>query len=287
MICSMDDVHDDVLYLGMRCIVCNMFVVFPTANISTVSKVECPQCTRKFCVRCKTPWHGAGRCPLEVYDESVELWRSQSGAQKCPTCKKLIEKDGPDTCNHMIHKIVDAIPCIRERTDFCCKLSFVIIVLYGHHLIVIPSLDLCGEEVLPNYPHDEVKNPGVNHFPEGVFQKCRHIINKEKEEERERLRRQKRMRAKQLMLMSTTGGSSRQSSSVLPSDGLVWETSTVTSESYDWSSPPPSRQRRRNHQSPATSPSRVRNYSSDQEFELNYFDEEWGLALTQPDNEQS
>jgi hypothetical protein len=50
----------------------------------------------------------------------------------------LIEKDGPDTCNHMVHKSVDGIPCVRDRTDFCCKFSFlsadlVVIINYVAH----------------------------------------------------------------------------------------------------------------------------------------------------------
>ena len=28
-------------------------------------------------------------------------------------------------------------------------------------------------EVTPDYPHEEVNNPGVNHFPDGVFNDCR------------------------------------------------------------------------------------------------------------------
>ena len=53
---------------------------------------------------------------------------------------------------------------------------------------------MCGEEVLPDYPHDEVKNPGVNHFPDGVFQKCLKLIQREREAERERLKKIKRQR---------------------------------------------------------------------------------------------
>ena len=55
-------------------------------------------------------------------------------------------------------------------------------------------IDLCGEEVTPDYPHEEVRNIGVNHFPEGVFQKCRKILQKERDAERELLRKQKRRR---------------------------------------------------------------------------------------------
>ena len=54
--------------------------------------------------------------------------------------------------------------------------------------------DLCGEEVLPDYPHNEVRNAGVNHFPEGVFQKCRVILQRERDVEREKLKKAKRLR---------------------------------------------------------------------------------------------
>jgi hypothetical protein len=115
------------------------------------------------------------RCPLDKFDETLEAWKEISGAQKCPACFKLIEKDDPDTCNHMVHKITDGIPCIHDRTDFCY---------------------LCGELVTADYPHDEVRNPGVNHFPDGVFQKCRIITAKEREVERDRLRKIRRMKIK-------------------------------------------------------------------------------------------
>lgn len=108
---------------GMRCIFCNNYVNFPS-DMNHVARVECPYCVQCFCVGCKRPWHYGGRCPLEIVDDSLEDWKKRSGAQKCPSCKKLIEKDDPDTCNHMVHKITDPIPCIRDRTDFCCKLSF-------------------------------------------------------------------------------------------------------------------------------------------------------------------
>lgn len=54
-------------------------------------------------------------------------------------------------------------------------------------------IDLCGEEITADYPHDEVRSVGVNHFPNGVFQKCRIILKREKEEERNRLKRIRRM----------------------------------------------------------------------------------------------
>src|SRR3546814_16019379 len=60
------------------------------------------------------------KCPLDRDDETLESWRLKRGAQKCPGCMKIIEKDDPSTCNHMVHKSTDAIPCLQERTDFCC-----------------------------------------------------------------------------------------------------------------------------------------------------------------------
>jgi len=104
---------------GMRCIFCNNYVNFP--GDMSISMVSCPYCIQKFCLLCKKPWHYAGKCPLEAVDNDLESWKNSSGAQKCPTCHKLIEKDDPDTCNHMVHKITDGIPCIRDRSDFCCK----------------------------------------------------------------------------------------------------------------------------------------------------------------------
>lgn len=46
-----------------------------------------------------------------------------------------------------------------------------------------------------NYPHEEVAHLGVNHFPEGVFQKCRCIIVQEKQAEIDRLKRIKRLKS--------------------------------------------------------------------------------------------
>ena len=54
----------------------------------------------------------------------------------------------------MVHKSTDAMPCTRERTDFCY---------------------CCGVEVTPDYPHAEADNPTVPHFPDGVFQDCRAV----------------------------------------------------------------------------------------------------------------
>ena len=109
----------------MRCIFCNNFVNFPD-QMHRMARVECPYCVQRFCIRCRKPWHVNNKCPLDTYDDSVEVWKEETGAQPCPCCKKLIEKDDPDTCNHMVHKLSDGIPCLRERTDFCCKFHYFI-----------------------------------------------------------------------------------------------------------------------------------------------------------------
>jgi hypothetical protein len=159
---------------GMRCIFCRNYVNFPAQEV--ISMVECPYCIQKFCIRCKKPWHYGGKCPLESYDDGLASWKAESGASCCPACKKIIEKDDPETCHHMVHKVTDSIPCIRERTDFCY---------------------LCGTEVAGDYPHIEIDNPLVNHFPDGVFQKCRKVVKKEKEAERDKLRKQRRSTLRQ------------------------------------------------------------------------------------------
>ena len=87
----------------------------------------------------------------------------------------------------MVHKVTDAIPCIRDRTDFCY---------------------LCGFEVSGNYPHVEIDNPTVNHFPDGVFQKCRIAVKREKEAERDRMRKERRFTRKSTVVKTsdiTTG----------------------------------------------------------------------------------
>ena len=154
---------------GMRCIFCNNYVNFPEEG--GFSMVECPYCVQTFCIRCKKPRHFGAKCPLDGIDDSLDSWKQMSGAQKCPACSKLIEKTDKESCNHMVHKITDGIPCVKDRTDFCY---------------------CCGAEVLDGYPHDEVKNPGVNHFPDGVYQKCRHQQGEERDAERERLKKLRR-----------------------------------------------------------------------------------------------
>jgi len=50
--------------------------------------------------------------------------------------------------------------------------------------------------VTGDYPHNEVRHKNVNHFPDGVFQRCRTIVAREKDAERERLKKLRRMKTK-------------------------------------------------------------------------------------------
>lgn len=84
------------------------------------------------------------------------------------------------------------------------------------------SIDLCGEEVAPDYPHNEINNPGVNHFPDGVFQKCRIITLREKEAERERLKKMRRARNnKKKTAISPADGGDTDDELGLPINGGV------------------------------------------------------------------
>ena len=105
-------------------------------------------------MKCKIAWHVGYDCTNEGKDD-LEDWRKASGATRCPGCFKVIEKDDAETCNHMVHKATDSIPCIQERTDFCY---------------------CCGLEVTPDYPHYEAINPSINHFPDGVYNDCRVVL---------------------------------------------------------------------------------------------------------------
>ena len=145
------DFYDrSVLGEGIHCLKCGSFVNLPRDGDPMV---QCPYCAYRWCVRCKCPWHPNIKCS-ERADVEVEEWREAHGAQRCPGCFKIIEKDDPESCNHMTHKNTDVMPCTRERTDFCY---------------------CCGVEISPDYPHAELDKPDIPHFPDGVFQDCRAV----------------------------------------------------------------------------------------------------------------
>ena len=116
LISAQVDFYDrSVLGEGIHCLKCGSFVNLPRDGDPMV---QCPYCAYRWCVRCKCPWHPNIKCS-ERADVEVEEWREAHGAQRCPGCFKIIEKDDPESCNHMTHKNTDVMPCTRERTDFC------------------------------------------------------------------------------------------------------------------------------------------------------------------------
>ena len=49
---------------------------------------------------------------VEIRGEvELEEWRRSRGAQRCPGCYKIIEKDDAETCNHMVHKVGPRSQC--------------------------------------------------------------------------------------------------------------------------------------------------------------------------------
>lgn len=152
------------------------------------------------------------------------------------------------------------------------------------------KIDLCGEEVTGDYPHEEVQHPGVNHFPDGVFQKCRIIIQREKDAERERLRKVRRMKNNSNKqnpspLMSPSG--SVKKTAILPAEGLEWDDAYINAElALPVASPVVLRNNGSGLQtpyaqaSPAT-PSRI--VISGLLDQFDQFDQEWDLALAHVD----
>ena len=89
-----NDFNDRALFgEGMHCLKCSFFVNLP-ANAAN-PMVQCPYCRFRFCYRCKTAWHTGLRCE-ERPDNELEEWRKSRGAQRCPGCYKIIEKDDPE-----------------------------------------------------------------------------------------------------------------------------------------------------------------------------------------------
>jgi len=84
---------------GMPCIYCSHYVVF--SNEANIARVACPYCKRFFCLKCQKPWHDGFDCVSQKDKVEIEHWRKTIGAQKCPGCDKIIEKDDPETCNHV------------------------------------------------------------------------------------------------------------------------------------------------------------------------------------------
>ena len=147
------DFYDrSVLGEGIHCLKCGSFVNLPRDGDPMV---QCPYCAYRWCVRCKCPWHPNIKCS-ERADVEVEEWREQHGAQRCPGCFKVIEKDDPESCNHMTHKSTDVMPCTRERTDFCSCLCRNQFAATPDSLVDFHPGYCCGVEISPDYPHAEL-----------------------------------------------------------------------------------------------------------------------------------
>ena len=72
---------------------------------------------------------------------------------------KIIEKDDPESCNHMTHKNTDVMPCTRERTDFCL-VCVEIFAATPDSLVDFHPGYCCGVEISPDYPHAELDKLG-------------------------------------------------------------------------------------------------------------------------------
>jgi hypothetical protein len=85
-------------------------------------------------------------------------------------------------------------------------------------------LDCCGAEVTSSHPHEEIDNPGVNHFPDGVYQTCRVIQQRERDAERERQRKARRTKAKPQNYSPSPSSGSKQNQKIaaLYSDADDW-----------------------------------------------------------------
>jgi E3 ubiquitin-protein ligase RNF19A len=60
--------------------------------------MKCADCGTEICYECNEPWHPKVTCE-KATDESYEAWARGKNIQKCPNCKRRVEKDSG--CNHM------------------------------------------------------------------------------------------------------------------------------------------------------------------------------------------
>lgn len=60
--------------------------------------LKCHSCNTEICFECNEHWHPKLTCD-EASDQSYEEWAKGKNIQKCPQCKRRVEKDSG--CNHM------------------------------------------------------------------------------------------------------------------------------------------------------------------------------------------
>ena len=80
-------------------------------------KLDCPECKKSYCVKCKAEWHEQKNCRKarryrdKQTDEFFDKYASKMKYKKCPQCGQTIERTRG--CN--------AMSCIRCKTPFCYK----------------------------------------------------------------------------------------------------------------------------------------------------------------------
>ena len=78
----------------LRC--CNLVGVVEVGQEGN-GYITCPTCKTNYCLRCGSPRHEGSCTQWSV--NSTQEWAHQNGAQRCPNCHELIQKNGG--CNHM------------------------------------------------------------------------------------------------------------------------------------------------------------------------------------------
>lgn len=144
---------------------CGALVIFEKNEVS--SAVNCSSCGLQFCASCQVAWHSGKSCAEfaasrgNVEEEKLNVARLQALAGQerwfaCPTCKMLIERTGG--CNHLTHLATQGCT-VRgaDATHFC---------------------SLCGK-TLGGQHHKTEQDTGLEHFPNGLFEKCRTVLEKE------------------------------------------------------------------------------------------------------------
>jgi len=131
------------------------------------SKSACQSCNRDICVACLTPWHTNQTCAQyqtsftseDVKENTNRLiaLAESTGWFSCPTCNMLIERTGG--CNHLTHHRSKGCTIEGESATHFCSLC---------------RMQLGGKfhKTEPN---------GQNHYPtpDGLFGKCRVVLEKE------------------------------------------------------------------------------------------------------------
>lgn len=118
-----------------------------------VKRSVCPSCKKKFCFRCRVPWHAGFRCEEsgEMRDLSDVAFGVLAEARKwmrCPRCRHFVElaqgcaivhcRCGTNFC-YKCGKHVNHHWCNCHRTSMCCmvlcQLCIVIVVIYPFILL--------------------------------------------------------------------------------------------------------------------------------------------------------